>query len=110
MDFLVSSSGLVVAASLTRAYDATARLVELCEQQRPSERADVLVGDATCPIDDEGFRQPPDSVLDGDAAIRVAAVRKGDAELLEEGASPRALRPACSRREKAHPAPAAVAT
>src|SRR5712691_7579495 len=65
---LGSSGGLVVAAPLGRANDTQARLFDLRGQQRRPERADVLVGDATCRVDDERLGESPHPVVDGDVA------------------------------------------
>src|SRR5713226_7819598 len=86
-----SSGRLIIASPLTDGHDTSARLVDLSRQKCGAQRPDVLVGDAARGVDDEGLRQAPYPVVDGDAAAGVASIRIRDAELVQERLCPQLL-------------------
>jgi hypothetical protein len=79
----------LIASSASFAGDeSSVCLRKLHAEEIPSQGADVFVGDLPLPINEERLGNPVDSVIDGDAALGVAAVWICDAELLDEATCP----------------------
>src|SRR5574341_1393246 len=83
---LSDGDGLVVRALPFRAGNAPRGVANLDEDRLPTQGPDVLVGDPTVSIDEEGLGDAVHPVVNGDSVLGVPAVHVRDPEFLDEAA------------------------